>query len=101
MKLSATRKTRTAEINLGDGQSFTITYRSFSPDEWDRLEEDTADEKWRVAIQLSKLLVSTGLEDDDDSPIAPTVENLRRIESPILTAMLRAIVGTTLPKKES
>jgi hypothetical protein len=101
MKLSQTRRTRTATINLGGGLSFTIEYRSFSPAEWDRIDQEASSEKWKLVKELSQLLVSTGLEDDDDRPIAPTEENLRQIETPILKAMLTAILDTTLPKKES
>jgi hypothetical protein len=101
MKLSQTRKVRTAIIELGDGLSFTIEHRSFSPEEWDRVDKEAKDEKWGLVKELSNLLVSTGLEDDNGNPIGPTEENLRQIELPILKAMLSAILGTTLPKKPS
>lgn len=101
MKLSQTRKIRTATIELGDGLSITIEHRSFSPEEWDRMDKEAKDEKWALVKELSTLLVSTGLEDDNGNPIAPTEENLRQIETPILRAMLTAILSTTLPKKEN
>lgn len=99
MKLSETRKTRSATVEVSEGLSFTFTYKSFSPDEWDTIDTDSKKEKWGVVTELSKLLVTTGLEDDSDQPIAPTIENLRKIETPILQAMLSAVLNTTLPKK--
>jgi hypothetical protein len=102
MKLSQTRKTRSAAIDLGDGQSFTFKYRSFTPNEWDEVDESAkADEDWGLVIKLERLVLETGLEDDNGSPVPPTTEGLREIETPILRAMLEAILGTTLPKKEN
>jgi hypothetical protein len=99
MKLSETRKIRKATIEIGDGLSFTFEYRSFSPSEWDAMDEQSASEKWGLVKQLSSLLVTTGLEDDDNRPIPPTEENLAQFEVPILRAMLSEILATTLPKK--
>ena len=102
MKLSQIRKVRSATVDLGDGQQFTITYRAFTPEEWDAGEKEAESlNEFSNLMRLSKVLVSTGLEDDQGKPIPPTREGLRRIETPILNGMIAAVLGTTLPKKEN
>lgn len=102
MKISEIRRIRTATVALDGGQEITITYRAFTPEEWDEggAEAEKQNEFANV-MRLSRVLVSTGLEEDDGTPVPPTREALRRIESPILNAMVGAILNTTLPKKES
>lgn len=107
MKLSETRKIRIATVDLGDGHQITIKYRSFTPNEWDDAESQAQeqaekDREWGVVIKLSKVLIETGIEEDNGPEfIPPTVEGLRRIEAPVLGAMLEAVLNTTLPKKAS
>ncbi|MGH9936578.1 MAG: hypothetical protein ACREAM_10055, partial [Blastocatellia bacterium] len=78
MKLSQTRKIRTAVVDLGDGETFTIHFNSPTPDEWDAADEESSgNDEWANVLKLETCLVDTGLEGDDGASIPPTREGLR------------------------
>ena len=103
MKLSQTRVIRSSTIDLGDGLSFTFKHRSFTPAEWDYVNQQAqkAEDEWGIVLKLATVVTETGLEFEDGQPIPPTPEGLRQIESPILSAMLNAVFEAVLPKKQS
>jgi hypothetical protein len=99
MKLSQTRKIRSATIDLGEGLSFTFQYRSCSPEEFDEIDRESKSDDWPLLAKLEKVISEIGIEDDDGVALPPNRDGLRKLETPILIAMWDQVLQTTLPKK--
>lgn len=78
--------------------------RSLSYERWQKLFNPDSnagvEAKEVLAAQLSEIVADLDIVDDNGNPFAPTVENLRTIDMPILTQYSEAILSFFVPQKE-
>jgi hypothetical protein len=93
--------------NDGTGEIETETVcpmvRSLSYDRWQQLfppgSDNASPDKEVLARQLSEVVADLDIVDDQGMPFAPTIENLRTIDMPVLSQYSEAILSFFVPVK--